>query len=358
MPPDHGTGRGATLRAVLYFLASTPFLIILALLLHFSGILTLDKVTDLLHGGRLPGAQSNPPPSTMPSSEPTTSKTLPPVEDDPPPPNQPPQLSAPSVVAFDKGDAMKIIEVRLTDDNPAGLKVAVTSQKKSILPPAGLKLTTTSRTALVTVTPKPGAWGDALLRVTATDGAGLSSEAVIRVTVPEPGFTLTPIDNRTVQRGVPVSPIALKVSDESPVPGNVRFAALADGAILKPEGVQVVNDRLELTPVSGTIGSATVTVIASTDDGREDRQSFTLTVLPPPPPPLLVNGKARVTPPVDLMSTDAEAVGGKNLGVPDLERGTEVRVVEIRGKRVRITWHVGKIDHFGWVDAAILTAFE
>ena len=49
MPPhDPGTGRGATLCALLYFLASTPFLVILAVVLDRTGVLTVQEVAALV----------------------------------------------------------------------------------------------------------------------------------------------------------------------------------------------------------------------------------------------------------------------------------------------------------------------
>ena len=160
----------------------------------------------------------------------------------------------------------------------------------------------------------------------------------------------------TVKRGEPVTPVALTVTDDSPVPGKVTFTALVSGSVLKADGVKVENGRVVLAPVKDALGAATVTVIAASSDGREDRKTFTLTVAPPPPPPLAVGVKARVTPAggADVIASAADAVGTANLGVPMLDRGTEVRVTQIQGARARVTWGT----HAGWLDACDLTVIE
>ncbi len=367
-PHDPGTGRGATVRAVLYFLASTPFLVLLALGLHFSGVLTLDRVTELLHGKRSePVATAAPGPTPIPKLDPppppsigpTPGTTQTPVEPvaPVPPANRPPRVTAEPRVVFGKGDRTKQVEVRVADETPAtGLKVEVRSQDEGLIPATGLRRDGAGPTTVLTVTPAPGKWGDAVVRITATDPAGLSGEAVIRVTVPAPEFALTRPADVTAKRGEPLAPVALTVVDESSVPGKVTFTALATGSVLKADGVKVESGRLVLSPVKDSIGAATVTVIAASADGREDRKTFSLTITPPPPPPPAVGAKARVTPAggADVISSQAQAAGGGNLGVPDLDRGTEVRVVEVRGARVRVTW----VSHTGWLDARDLTTFE
>ncbi len=369
MPPhEPGTGRGATVRAVLYFLASTPFLLLLAVGLHVSGVLTLDKVTELLHGRKAePVANATPAPAPAPGVDPPPPPTMrrpPGVNPDPvvppvvvvPPPNQPPQVTAESEVVFGGGDRTKVVEVRVADEAPTGVKVVVASQDEALVPAAGLRADGVGSSRVLTVTPAAGKWGKATLRVTATDAAGLSGEAVIRVTVPPPAFTLAAPANVTVKRGESITPVALVVADDSPVPGKVTFTALVSGSVLKADGVKVENGRVVLAPVKDALGAATVTVIAASSDGREDRKTFTLTVAPPPPPPLVVGAKARVTPAggADVISSHAQAVGGANLGVPDLERGTEVRLAEVRGNRVRVTWG----SNTGWLDGRDLTTFE
>lgn len=355
-PPDPGTGHGATVRAVLYFLASTPFLVLLALGLHFSGVLTLDKVTALLHGQpHAPPPPGNPPQQLDP---PPVVRRLPGVNPKPvdPTPNLPPQVTAESRVVFERGERTKVVEVRVADESPAGLKVEVASQDEALIPPAGLRREGVGATRLLTITPAPGRWGEAAVRVIATDTAGLSGEAVVRVAVPPPAFALAAPANVTVKRGEPVAPVALAVTDESPIPGKVTFTALASGAVLKADGVKVEGGRMVLTPIKDALGAATVTVIAASSDGREDRKTFTLTVAPPPPPPLVVGAKARVTPAggADVVASHADAAGTANLGVPALERDTEVRVAEVRGTRVRVTWGA----HAGWLNARDLTTFE
>jgi len=100
-PPDSGSGRGATLRALLYFLASMPFLVLLAVGLHFSGVLTLDRVTELLHGGKPQVVAPAPAGPEKPKVEPVPRAERPPVGVEPPAAKQVPvanQVPVPSPI--------------------------------------------------------------------------------------------------------------------------------------------------------------------------------------------------------------------------------------------------------------------
>ena len=273
----------------------------------------------------------------------------------PPPPNQPPRVSAEPRLVFGRGDRTQRVEVHVTDETPATrLKVEARSQDEGLIPAAGLHRDGAGPTTALTVTPAPGRWGEAVVRGTATDPAGLTGEAVIRVSVPAPEFALAALPDIRVKRGEPVAPVALKVVDESLVSGKVTFAALADGAVIRTDGVKVANGRLELTPVKGATGAATVTVVASRDDGREARATFTLTVTPSPPPVLAVTGKARVL----VQDPDvfaAEAGPGREVG-RDLAQDTVVEIEQVGQTRCLVSWVLRGRTVRGWVSRDVLRA--
>src|SRR5262249_13061185 len=149
--------------------------------------------------------------------------------------------------------------------------------------------------------------------------------------------------------------VKVAVEDLARKPGKLTVTPVVSDPLFPAGTVTLDPDgkKLRLAPKEGLTGTATVTLIAQTDDGREARRSFKVTVAPKPPPPLREGGKATVV----LVGADvttaiyAEATGsGKQLGVEGLAKGTVVLVEKIKGNRCFVTWTEGGEKYDGWVE--------
>lgn len=363
--PD--TGKGSTTRSVLAFLGTSTGLVLVCVLLNATGIVKWKDVVELLHGQpkqvaadtskRDPAGPGDTPPKNPKKKDPVSTG---PVTSG----NAAPTIKAkPDAITFSPGELTKKLELTL-DDEEAN-RVAVVAVPISVGPIAanGVKVSGSGATRFLDVTIDPEKWGNATVRVTATDPHAIRAEATVRVTVPPPAFSIVEIPDVNVVAGEPIPIVSVTVDDLARKPGKVTITPLVSDAMFpakdKSYSFDPESKKLRLVPEAGITGTAKITLVAQTDDGREARRSFKVTVAPKPPPQLRVEGKAMVL--IGLLSggLDMDVKGLNSVqGSPALDKGTIVTVKQIQGKRCQIAFVAGGETHIGWVDAKILAAVE
>ncbi len=361
--PD--TGKGWFIRTLFRFLGTTTGLIVVCVVLNATGVVKWADLVDLRWGRQQATADTGKTDPPKPGADgkigPRSDEGRKPVPVPPKsvvPPNAPPRVNAdPSMVEFKPDDRTKQITLSVADEEPAGVavKAGVTPVPKAgLLSANGVKLEGTGGTRFLTVIPDPDKWGEATIRVTATDAAGLTCETTVRVKVPEPAFAIRDIPGVSVTVGDPIPVLIVTVDDAARKPGKVSIRVIANDSLIPVENVKYdpAGRKLTLTPKPRGLGSATITLIAKTDDGREARRSFIVTVNPKP---LRAGSRATLVIAIPEGDLDFDAKGlNKVLGSPALDADDTVDVKDIVGKRCRIEWKAGGKTITGWVDKDIL----
>jgi len=179
-------------------------------------------------------------------------------------------------IAFTVGDAETPV---------ANLTVSASSSNTTLVPTANIVFSGSGASRTVTITPAAGQVGTATITVTVNDGTLTATDSFL-LTVNTVGANTAPtisnIANRAVTTGVSTGAIAFTVGDaETPV-ANLTVSASSSNTTLVPTANIVVggsgaNRTVTVTPATGQVGNATITVTVS-DGTLTATDTFVLTV--------------------------------------------------------------------------------
>jgi hypothetical protein len=155
----------------------------------------------------------------------------------------------------------------------------------------------------VTLTPQPLRTGVAHLTFTLADGAHRSASGTLTVTVNKPAppaLSITGEGTQEVKLGSPVTPATVVATGT----GSLTLSAVSSNTALLPSGNVSLSGApcgtsgsaclVNMTPMAGASGSATVTVTATDAYGQSAQTTLSLTVDAPPPPPAASGGGGAV----------------------------------------------------------------
>lgn len=187
--------------------------------------------------------------------------------------------------AIDANTSTGSIPFVISDQDTPATKVTVTAKSShpSLIPDANIVLNGTAENRTVQITPAQNQSGNAMITLTASDGAYASSTSFfVTVYAINVAPRISGLANRTVvANGVP-EVIGFTVSDPDTPVANLTVTAASSNQILLPGATIVVSgtaaDRtMTLSPSPGQIGSTTVVVTVS-DGNLSSSGSFVLTV--------------------------------------------------------------------------------
>jgi hypothetical protein len=209
--------------------------------------------------------------------------------------NNAPVITGPSSSTTTPGTAVTLTMTVTDSDSPgATLALSGASSNTTLLPDAAITITPISSTANgrtfnVRLAPVGAAVGQATVTLTATDAGSASSTFNITLVVAlnNAAPTISYIPNQTTVPNTPVGPISFVVNDaETPAASLIVSAVSSNQGVLPNANVALGGSgstrTITLTPATGQLGSALVTVTVS--DGLQSSISqFTLTVAGPAP---------------------------------------------------------------------------
>ncbi len=179
-------------------------------------------------------------------------------------------------VAFTVGDSQTAA---------SALVLSATSSNTALVPNANIVFGGSGANRTLTVTPTANASGTATLTVTVSDGALTSSDSfVLTVNTVNTAPTITDLTNRSIDAGTSTSPLLFTVGDGQTVASALVLSSTSSNTALVPAGGLVLggtgaNRTLTVTPATGQVGSATITVTVS-DGSLSASDSFVITVNP------------------------------------------------------------------------------
>ena len=167
------------------------------------------------------------------------------------------------------------------------LTVSASSSNTALLPDSGITVSsgcdTSGASCTLTLAPVTGQVGTTAVTVTVGDGYGQVGSESFSLTVVPPGApTLSGLTNETVTVGKTVPPESFTITGL----GALTVSANSSNTVLLPDSgiggysgcTAAGSCTLTLTPVSGQVGTAAVTVTVEDGYGEETSTSFALTV--------------------------------------------------------------------------------
>lgn len=184
------------------------------------------------------------------------------------------------------------------------IAVTLSSDNQAVVPASGLAVANNGGYRTLTITPAAGVTsGSTVVRVTSTDGGGLTSFKEFTVTVGTPPVsnppTVSVIPNQTATAGTMSTTPQFSVHDpedtSSSSDDSRLFATSSNPSLIPPASLGFFtdlsgHDSLYFTPVAGAGGKATLTVVAVGAKGAYTSRSFDVTVVVPPPITLALAG--------------------------------------------------------------------
>jgi hypothetical protein len=177
------------------------------------------------------------------------------------------------------------------------LSASVISDNAALLPASAVALNPatcqSANTCLVTLTPQPLQTGVAHLTFTVSDGAHRSATGALTLTVNKPAppsIVVTGMGTQEVKLGAAVTPATVALTGS----GALSLRVVSSNPALLPDGNVTLSAApcgssgsaclVNMSPVAGASGTATVTVSATDGYGQSAATTVTLTVDAPPPP--------------------------------------------------------------------------
>jgi RHS repeat-associated protein len=233
------------------------------------------------------------------AAEATTTVVSPPP---PPPANTPPRIADIPDLSAGPGPFGPIAFGVADAETPAGeLIVTARSSNLELVPPDGLVLGGSGATRTITVSPTPGRSGEAVITLTVRDGGGLTAFDTFRVAVealsppPPPPPPPPPMNTPPRIADVPSQSIPLGGSlvipftvgdDQTPADRLTLTFTTSDPELVPPNGVVLggsdASRTVTVTPVSGRVGTAIITLTVHDAGGLTASDSFAVTVAPGP----------------------------------------------------------------------------
>jgi hypothetical protein len=204
------------------------------------------------------------------------------------PDNTPPTIEPiPDMVTVENGSITGYPVVVGDDATPASaIGLRAMSSNTNLIPVEQITLTGDGANRQLSIVPRIGLYGDAIITLVASDAENLTASVSFKVTVSPLNAppTLAPI---TLQRQVQgdVGEVAITVGDlETAVDALTVAAACSNGELVGPTGLEITgsgaNRVLRIQPVAGVTGTAVITVRVDDGGGRSTSTSFPLMVVP------------------------------------------------------------------------------
>ncbi len=216
------------------------------------------------------------------------------------------------------------------DANPNGLQFSASSSNPSVIPISGISITGSGAQRRVTVTPAPGQVGTSTITLTATNQRGISANTSFTVTVLGPPV-LSQIPTISTRRNTPAD-ANFTVSDANPA--TVLLSVASSNQTLIPVNNIILsgngsNRAITLTPATGQIGTATMTITATNELGLTSTMSFQFVVSNPQTPPTISA--------IGNLTTTVNAPVGASFTVGDANVNTVTVTPSVSGNQTVIT---------------------
>lgn len=171
------------------------------------------------------------------------------------------------------------------------LTVTATSSNQLLVPDANISLVGTSAIRTIALTPAANQAGTTTITVTVTDAADVSVSDTFVLTVNETNAqpTISDITNQSIVENSSSPAISFTVSDaETPVASLVVTATSSNQTLLPDSGIVIsgtgAGRTLTLRPATDQVGTATVSITVTDQDGLSSTDTFLLTVSDMAPP--------------------------------------------------------------------------
>lgn len=167
-------------------------------------------------------------------------------------------------------------------NSAASLAVTGASSNLTLVPIAGLALGGSGASRTVTLTPAAGVSGCTTITLTVTDAGGLTATSAFTLTV-NGKPTITPIANQTIITNSATAALAFTISDDLTPPESLTVTGAASYSALIPNANIVLGGTgaartITVTPATGKIGTATITLTVRDAGGMSVTTSFMITV--------------------------------------------------------------------------------
>ena len=243
--------------------------------------------------------------------------------------NLPPTIAAIPAATVTSGSASAPIALTIGDaHSPASaLTVSVASSDATLLPAGSLALSGSGVDRTLVISPAVGTAGSATLTVTVTDPGGLVASTSFGVTVqlpPNTAPTITGIAPQTLYAPT-ASPLEFSVGDAETAPAELSVSSLvSDPALIESAVTFSLGGGLHgllITPASGAIGSATITVTVTDAGSLSTSTIVDVTLVEPPNTPPTISGGA------DLLLTAGTPSSSIAITVGDAESAASLLTV-------------------------------
>jgi hypothetical protein len=189
-----------------------------------------------------------------------------------------------NAVAFTLGGTGKLA---LSGTSDAASLISFAASGGARFAPAGCGSST--NTCTLAITPALGQLGTAHLVISAADGAGRSTSTSFTVTVaepPPPTISVISGGNQSLQSGNAASPVTLSLSGTmlltlSVTSSNVALLPPSSATLSGGCGASSLSCTVNLKPIAGQWGQATLTVIARDPYGQSTQSTVTLSIAAP-----------------------------------------------------------------------------
>jgi hypothetical protein len=205
-------------------------------------------------------------------------------------PQTPPSIGAIGAVATQRNVPVSSM-FTVSDADVNSLRFSFTSSNPTVFPAGNIIVSGSGTTRIITLTPAPNATGSALITMTVTNSAGLSTTTSFTATaVPPPAPpSLSAIVNLTTERNRAVS-MQFVLSDEDIA--SVQLSAASNNQALLPNSNLQISGfgtlrTLTITPGFNQLGSGSITVTAINRQGQTATMTVNVTVTPPNIPPTI-----------------------------------------------------------------------
>ncbi|MBD5781196.1 DUF1349 domain-containing protein [Pelagicoccus sp. NFK12] len=262
------------------------------------------------------------------------------------PPNVAPIISEISAENIPVNSASSIpFTVADAETAPFLLEVSATSSNPTLIPNSGLVVGGAGNNRTLTITPTANRSGNAQITVTVDDGERMTSQtfSVVVVTPGNTKPTISAIGDVSIIADSSTGPIPFSIDDALTDPANLALTAESDDPdFVPPSAITFAgsgsNRTIEIRPVAGARGPATITVRVS-DGEFEVEETFELSLYTPVHPDLWLGlpfeeeeGSAVVD--ISLYGNDGSLTAGVSRAV-STERGGNL-VFSGRGGHVNL----------------------